>query len=573
MKEKNLHRSFREKFALVLIAGAVFIRQSVCSAEWTPPMGIPDPGFGITTTHQMYSDPATTYDFGLGPVPYPATANGPYTHYVDVGGAAATDTGNPFGSPLKPRKTIPLNLPAGSVVEIHGGPYSQGTFNGNAYIGVCGIGTATRPIFVRGVSAAMRPTFSRNVTVFGSHLILENINFNATNIGVRADLSPGAADSDHLVFRHLIMAGNSIASGFSTAIGGIGAWNDPNKPKVANVVVWDNTISDYGDWHQSAAENDYIGVSVDGYNASDVWILDNTISHMGGDSVRVGSNPVAAYPLYTSHRVYVGRNLLYENHENALDIKGIFDVVVSQNQMYGFSPSTSDPGAAIPIHYGCSNVWIVANKIHHSAVGIACSDAGEVYVVGNTFGDLGDGIRFWSNAEIHMVGNTFVRFGLGINNNGNSAQPHPLINNIFTGLSDKTSGYHIKLQSGAAALSAMQNNLIYEADGTFRVFWGASYTSLGAFQAATGKGEGCVLGNPRFLDESNSDFRLNAASAARDSGVSLSYYTGLFSSRFGSAINLDMGGVTRPTVGRWDIGAIQSARPAAPSRLRTVPRP
>src|SRR5207248_1929356 len=99
-----------------------------------------------------------------------------------------------------------------------------------------------------------------------------------------------------------------------------------------------------------------------------------------------------------------------------------------------------------------------------------------------------------------IIGNTFSRFNIGINNNGNSPEPHPLINNIFTGLMDKVNGYHIKLGSGAAPLSSMQNNLIYEADSTFRIFWGVTYTSLSSFQTATGKGQGCVLSDPHFVD-------------------------------------------------------------------------
>ena len=64
-----------------------------------------------------------TYDFGSGLVPYPNAGNGPYTHYVDKTSPTATDTNNPYGTPDRPRLTIPSSLAPGSVVEIHGSGY------------------------------------------------------------------------------------------------------------------------------------------------------------------------------------------------------------------------------------------------------------------------------------------------------------------------------------------------------------------------------------------------------------------------------------------------------------------
>ncbi len=92
---------------------------------WLAPFGIPGPDFGIKETHLMYI--GETYDFGAGPVPYPDAGNGPYTHYLDIVHPNATDNSNPFGSPGIPRRSIPQMLPAGSVVEVHNGPYTEDT--------------------------------------------------------------------------------------------------------------------------------------------------------------------------------------------------------------------------------------------------------------------------------------------------------------------------------------------------------------------------------------------------------------------------------------------------------------
>jgi len=76
------------------------------AAQWAPPIGIPAPSFGITNVA-----PA---------VPNPWTASTPGFYYVEPTKTASTDASNTYGTPAKPRKTIPTTLPAGSVVELHG---------------------------------------------------------------------------------------------------------------------------------------------------------------------------------------------------------------------------------------------------------------------------------------------------------------------------------------------------------------------------------------------------------------------------------------------------------------------
>ncbi|MFC1795429.1 hypothetical protein ACFL3Q_17815, partial [Planctomycetota bacterium] len=110
---------------------------------WQPPIGIPMPEFGIFETHLMYD--GQTYDFGSGPEPYKDAGNGPYTHYVDNTHPSATDSGNPYGTASMPRVTVPVDVPEGSVVEIHSALPTGGS------VFASGEGTSEKPIFVRGV--------------------------------------------------------------------------------------------------------------------------------------------------------------------------------------------------------------------------------------------------------------------------------------------------------------------------------------------------------------------------------------------------------------------------------------
>src|SRR5207249_4266336 len=75
-------------------------------AQWAPPIGIPAPSFGIVETAR--------------PAPNPWVLPTPGFYYVDATQPTATDTANTFGTPGRPRQTIPTALPAGAVVELHG---------------------------------------------------------------------------------------------------------------------------------------------------------------------------------------------------------------------------------------------------------------------------------------------------------------------------------------------------------------------------------------------------------------------------------------------------------------------
>lgn len=573
MKRRAFNHIFTKALIFAAAVSALF-SGGVCWAEdWKPPLGIPAPEFGITQTHLMYA--GQDFDYSTGSAPYKDAGNGPYSHYINVSAGNATDTANPYGTATLPRKTIPLNLPAGSVVEIHGGPYSTVTFNGNS-IGVYGKGTAAKPIFIRGVPGAL-PTFSVTAIVFGSYLIYENLSFVGTAIvSHRPDLVPGGpADSDHLVFRHMVMRGTGANAGVLVAFSGTGQWNDPTKPWSRDFVFWDNTISDYGDW-QSATENDSGGIVVGGFNAHNIWILNNTISHAGGDSVRIGSNPVTNYPTYTATNIYIGGNTFFDNGENCLDVKGCYNAVISQNVMHGGHATTSSSGTAIAFHYKCDNIWIVANTIYDAPIGISGSDGLVLYVIGNLIYDVGDGLNYWdSNNTIHMVGNTFARMNNGIYDVGQSSNPHPVINNIFTGLNSPTTGYHIKMNSASASNSEMKSNLIYEPGGQFRVSWGTLYTSLFALQAATGKGQDCLVSDPKFVDGQVNNFRLQPTSPAIDAAAIPSTYTALFASKFpGTSIARDLVGNLRPLGSSWDIGAFEFGEgeiiPDAPKNLRII---
>src|ERR1051326_6385773 len=97
-----MNRSKTFSFVLLLCVSAfaapAWAQLPTPTEPWKPPLGIPAPSFGINEQA------------------------GPSNYYVDNTSPVATDTSNPNGTASRPRASVPTTLPAGAVVEVHGGP-------------------------------------------------------------------------------------------------------------------------------------------------------------------------------------------------------------------------------------------------------------------------------------------------------------------------------------------------------------------------------------------------------------------------------------------------------------------
>src|SRR6185503_14129460 len=147
----------------VRVAAVVAVLAAITSkpvdAAWAPPIGIPAPSFGINEVARA--------------TPSPWTVSTPGFYYIEPTKAGSTDTSNPYGTPAKPRRTIPWTLPAGAVVELHG-TYDQ---SHGSPATIVAQGTAANPVFIRGISAVGRPMIREFWEVKGTYLIMENLEF------------------------------------------------------------------------------------------------------------------------------------------------------------------------------------------------------------------------------------------------------------------------------------------------------------------------------------------------------------------------------------------------------------
>ena len=380
-----------------------------------------------------------------------------------------------------------------------------------------GQGTAASPVIFSGVNS---PVFTGQITISGSYVIVENIIVDGGIVRF---------NGDHLVLRNSEVRNNQ-GSFSKTTIGGSNS---------SDVVVFRNKVHDNGQW-QSSSENDFHGVSV-AAPFSRLWVMENEMYHHGGDSVQVGHdqrNGVVG--------LYIGRNTMHHDRENAVDLKEVSNSVVSENTMYGYRATSSSEGAAVVIHYCPINASVVNNLIYDSSIGISSSSltsacTGQTVtnrIVGNVIRNIqATGIQSWGTNKItQIVNNTFYSIAGAAIDLTNAASGSTIENNIFSSIS----GSDVALGSSSVA---QRNNI---ADGT----------------------------NPQFANAGAGDFRIGSNSPAVNAGIQSAAYAG-FQGVFGVSIAVDRQGQARPAGGAWDIGAYElsggtTSQPTPPSNLRIL---
>jgi len=564
---------------------------------WRPPIGIPEPEFGIFETHMMYQD--RTYDFGNGPEPYKDAGNGPYTHYVDNTHPNATDSDNPYGTAATPRLTIPLGVPEGSVVEIHGGPYTEevrGTvFTLDRRVPLQGFGTSVKPVFFRGIvnrKPVIGHTTGRLVYIEGTYIIVENIEC-SSGVG----LWPRGFDghiTHHIAIRcsdihKEEVSGRGISLGWPH--GGCDThpfYCDPTH--LTDVVVYNNVIHDLGksdwlEWEGQGDPRDSYGVLIH-INAYKTWVVDNHIYNIDGDAIHANHGGIDDNTQFPPTLSYIGRNEMHHCRENALDTKVAHDTISSQNKMYDIRKAPGSDGTALVVqteHETAAypiqrRAWHLFNEICDSDVGIRIQYSENVYVIGNVIHDIvatqalrddpwssGAAIMGWTTQDVSICNNVIYNSDLGILNAGNRdySEVH-IANNVISNLTGNfyqqfgKQPYQVYIGDGHSTpeKSSAGNNLYYQNGEPLAIRWGGTYSSVAEFQQATGQGQGSIQAGPQFMDAVNYDFRLQSSSPAIGAGTSsgiVQQVFDTFESLYGIDIRKDIEGI--PRTEPWDIGA------------------
>jgi hypothetical protein len=523
---------------MALAVLAVSATAAPALAQWQAPIGIPAPSFGVVETARS--------------VPTLWTAATAGFYYVDATHAASTDSSNPYGTPARPRKTIPNSLPAGAVVELHG-TYDRAHTSPNTIVAN---GTATAPVFIRGASATAMPVIRASWELIGAYVILENLEFapfDASRTGELVMLAP----LHHASLRNSNLHGNPASGGL-----GIVSWSGA---LVQHVVVFNNSIHDNGNL-QATDDQDVHGIVV-GARVSYLWVVDNRLYRNSGDGIQISAGSIASQP--TTHHIYVGRNTAYNNKQTGMWAKQAVDVIFSQNICFGHRPSNFSIGQCMGYQYATERIWFLYNNISNSEFGIGVTsnnDLGagvDAAFVGNVIHNIHHSQAgynpgtAWSSAAIMLAGgqyarvinNTIYNVDAGIN------VPFALssleVADNIIGQVTVAAGNHVFVEdAGLASRLSMHHNLF---DGSPRARLGGSQKLLTATQLAAAYS---LSASPAFVDATRGNFRLQSTSPARDRGETNPVYAS-FQQRYGINIAIDSDRTARPSGVAVDLGAYE----------------
>jgi uncharacterized membrane protein/predicted DsbA family dithiol-disulfide isomerase len=519
------------------------------ASAWTPPIGIPTPSFGMTEQAR--------------PSPSPWTGSVSGFYYVN-GSVTCSDASN--GYPALPRCTIPSNVPAGSVIELHG-TYDKAHTSPQ---GIHQIGTASAPIFIRGESSTNRPKIRNCIEIYDSrYLIMENLEFaSAASCKIQLLME---ADS-YLSFRN-----NEVHGHLNS--GGMILYGRADNLS-SNIVLYNNRVHDNGDYLnvQGIFDQDIHGIKVGG-GMSNLWVIDNEMYHNSGDGIQISAGTWGNAP--GLHHVYVGRNHSYDNRQTGFWTKEAYDVIFSQNKAHGARALDASIGACMGAQYGPERVWFIYNEVYDCDNGFAIAATSgpggsglgaNMFFVGNVIHDIhrasgldatndawADGAAFKITDEgiatKHIHNNTIFGVDRGITvPRGNGALG--MSGNIFaaTTLDD------IFIDSAASSVpgkSDLRNSIF---DSTAKIDWGdgvkRNLTSLKT--AYPTQGVGSSETNPLFVNAATRDFHLQSNSPAIDKTSVANVYA-FFQTTYGLSIAFDIEGQNRPQGAAWDIGAYEAS--------------
>lgn len=551
---------------------------------YTPPIGIPDPGFGIDNARPARPADWSNYVAGY--------------YYVDLStgnNTTATSMAGGYGTPTYPRLSIPSPVPAGSYVEVHGTGALTGT---KLTVTVAGTNAAwvagvSGPAWIVGQDVANRPNIRQTFLLTGSYGYLDGLYFSGGYGAVQIGSSTAGYPANHIVLRNTEIAGDGATQRTPLTI--LGHASSP----VSDVIAYNNSMHDAGD--MTGVDSTEAHATVVSTYASNVWVLNNAIHTSSGSGAQVGYNDPAAWS--STHNIYYGFNHVYNTRAAGLAAKGGVDIVFSQNNihdqidtntLYALSASESK---GIGMQYMIQRIWVLHNTIYDSTPEdsrkqnygirtVSFNDIGvtkEVYVIGNVIynieptpdedmvnGGVYDPDNPWSASAISLVGgdkkvvlnNTIFNVCAGLYF-GSASTPYYAENNIVSGLT-RSDTWHLLLDVSAPndfSTLWLNNNVFYQNGGGEKISPGDAVTYTVAQLQANGHCIGCSASDPQFVNASGGNLQIGASSPAKDTGLAAisladnAYAT--FQSLYGIDIKKDIAGTSRPVNSLWDIGAYE----------------
>lgn len=538
---------------------------------YVPPLGIPDPGFGIDDVR-----PAR---------PEPWSSEIPGYYYINQ--QTGTNTGRTYGTPSAPRQTFPSPIPAGSYVEVHG------TYTSGNNIIITGKGTndtwsagSAGPVWIVGENISTRPNFTQRLVITGTYIYFDTVYFSTGYGSFQVGSATTGYAADHIVLRNSEAAGNNSVVRSNVSV--VGASTTP----VTNVVIYKNTLHGAGDIAANYDQDAH--ATTVGVNTSNVWFLENTIHTSSGSGAQVGG---ASAGYDTCHHVYYGKNHVYNTRAAGLAVKYASDIVFSQNSLHDLIDTrplydiSKSPSKGVGYQYAPNRLWILYNTIYNASYGIYGGSTNtappewHIWVIGNVIHDIAPPASItynpensWSEAGIMMAGGTYKYI---VNNTifnvvGGiycpSTSSYQMENNVISNVTTNN-GYHVFMDSGTGAnASTLKNSIIHQSERDERIRWSSSYIgNLSYVQASTARVVNSLNLDPKFIDAVSRNLKVQPSSPAVEAGIDTDVYS-TFYKMYGLSIQYDRDNISRPSGGGWDIGAYEFSDSIVPKIMNIILR-
>lgn len=511
--------SFLYSDASVLIGG-IRMRNLACALSlllapvtawaWNPPVGVPVPAW------------PSDLDIARPSMPSPWSSEQAGVYFIDPTGCS--DAGRTYGRPGAPRCSLPSSPVAGSVIVLNG------MISGNKTIAFAG--TSASPIWIMGYDTANKPTLNGVWDLSGSYLIVDNLAWNYTS-----------QDGVGLGGHHIMVRDCSLANPYDASSGA------GFIPYGINDILYKVTIAQMGNWQYSGTGDiDRHGVKVlDG--VSDLWIVDSKFYHCHGDGIQIGDQNNLSSGI---NRVYVGRNVGYENFQSCFWTKNATDVIFSQNVCYGidYPPDLTAVGQGIGGQYDPKYVWFLGNIVHDTRSGLMIASSsngggGPWYAIGNLFYNI---------QSPKMSCNSYGMGAISFRNLGGFTAIFNTFYNVdvFFALPPSSATARGNILA-SQMVNACSPNLI---EGTLT----HDYNLFSVSSYDPGTEAHRVVGDPKFVNASTLNFSLQPTSPAIGKAIPTEEPAfSAFQTRYGIDIRKDMLGVVRPQGGTWDIGAFEGS--------------
>jgi parallel beta-helix repeat protein len=259
-------------------------------------------------------------------------------------------------------------------------------------------------------------------------------------------------------------------------------------------------------------------------NSTQLTITANDVSRAG---IPVSDSIARGITLSGTTNSVVSGNVTHHNTDAGIGItSSSTGNVVSYNESYANARQYTRAAAGIDVRSSPNNL-INANRLHDnedSGLNIWSGSTGTVGVNNVAWRNGDHGIDVHSNNDAVVVANTvYANYDSGIEMTGSLNTR--LANNVTVdnGINSARTSGQIRADTNSAPSTVLDYDLLYLSVPTskttvFLDWGGVKYTSLSAFQAATGREPHGIQANPSFVDATVDDLHLRSDSPAIDTG-------------------------------------------------------